>query len=102
MTDQSTLTIEQLEAAMQHCRVEEYYIHISMYRDTVNITLSKYATGQSRTEVSVKGEGPTVRDAFANALANFPKNPLDGASKWATNRLESPEPIEDGTFTETQ
>lgn len=96
-------TILELEAALTKCRADELTCFVSFYGKRVSVSLTKHAfTGGSSTEFNVKGEGDTVTEAFRMAFNNFPKNPLDGASKWKSDRLPMPgdEPV-DGQFTET-
>ena len=96
-------TIVELEAAVTRCREQEVNCSLYFYGGKVNVTLSKSAySGGNNTEYNVKGEGITVEEAFRNAFNNFPKNPLDGASKWQSDRLAAPEKVEEATFTETK
>lgn len=82
----------------------EYMMFLSMYRgasglETVRCTLEKGSTyGKFHMKVEANGETPS--EAFENALRQFPPNPLDGASRWDTNRITGS--VEDGQFTETE
>lgn len=92
-------TITELEAALTKCRSDELTCFVSFYGKKVSVSLTKYAyTGGNNTEFNVKGEGDTVAEAFEMAFNNFPKNPLDGASRWKSDRLTGP--VTEGEFTE--
>lgn len=96
--------ITELEAALARCRADGCTCFIAFYSSKVNVTISKSAySGSNNTEFTVKGEGDSVAEAFDMAFNNFPKNPLDGASKWVNNRLAAPnETPVDATFTEVK
>ena len=91
-------TIEQLNAGIARARAEGYTVFVSLCGKTVSVSLRKYRIGDSQFAMDVKGEGDTVEAAFAVCFANFPKNPLDGAGAFATDRLTGP--ITEGEFTE--
>lgn len=95
MTDTN---IADLETAFARCRQEEYTCFVSFYGETVGVSISKRAsTKRPGLSLDVKSEAPTVSEAFAKCFANFPVNPLDGASEWHSARLAASE----GQFTET-
>jgi hypothetical protein len=94
-------SLAELETAFVRCREQELTCFVSFYSKKVGVTLTKYAyTGGNNTEFQVKGEGDSVAEAFDMAFNNFPKSPLDGASKWKSDRLAAPEKVEEATFTD--
>lgn len=93
--------IEQLEAGLARCIAMECTCFVSFYSKKVHVSISKAAyVGTNNVAFDVKGDGDTVREAFERCFANFPTNPLDGVSKWASSQLPPP-PAEDAVFTET-
>lgn len=88
--------IEELDTAFRRCIAEGYTTFVSFYGNKVHVTLTKRGTNSLQMEV--RGEGDTVAGAFTTAFANFPQNPLDGASRWHDPRLSGP--VSEGVFTE--
>ena len=94
-------SLTEIQTAFDSLTAQGFTFFFSHYSKKYHITLTKSSyTGSNSTEMTVKGEGDTITECVEHALNNFPKNPLDG-SRWKTDRLAAPEPVEEGTFTET-
>jgi hypothetical protein len=90
-------TLADLETAFARCRADEYTCFVSFYGDKIGVSISRRtSTKNPGLSIDVKSEAYTVSEAFAKAFANFPTNPLDGASEWHSARLAASE----GQFTE--
>lgn len=99
--DEHTGRVHELDLAFRKCLAEGYTTFVSSCGSRVSVSLHKYAhSGTPGLTMEVRAEAPTVAEAFEKAFANFPKNPLDGATRWADNRIAAP--VEDGEFTETK
>lgn len=91
------MNLTELQAALDRCIANGYTVFVSHYSHKVHVTLSRHGYGAHAMSVEVKGEGDTVAEAFESTFRNFPTNPLDGVSHWASNQLG----VSDGEFTET-
>jgi len=92
-----------LNAIAERVLSGEFHMYLSMYRgssghESVRCTLEKGST-YGKFHLKVESTGETPAEAFENALRQFPPQPLDGASRWDTQRLSPP--AEDGVYTET-
>lgn len=95
----TTFYLTELQTAVDRCLDTGFTCFVSFYASKVHVTLNKYAhSGTPGLAMEVKAEGVTVIEAFERALANFPANPLDGATKWHDPRIAGP--ITEGEFTE--
>ena len=96
----SPSAIEDLEKAFKTCVAEGYTAFISFYGNKVHATLTKRGNNAGGLQMEVRSEGDSVSEALTGCFANFPINPLDGATRWKDNRLTAP--VEEGVFTETK
>lgn len=94
----TTHSLSELQTALDKCRADGFVCFVSIYGPNVHVTLNKYATSTSKLSMKVEAEGATMAEAFEQAFANFPSNPLDGATKWHDPRLAAP--ITEGEFNE--
>lgn len=97
------IDFEKLNEIARRVTEGEYHLYLSMYRgsgghETCRCSLEKGST-YGKFHMKVEGTGETPSEAFEAALRQFPPQPLDGASRWDTQRIAGP--VEDGQFNET-
>lgn len=90
-------TLQEVSDAFDRVIADGFSFFASFYGKKWHVTLNKYT--YQGVALEVKGNGDTIFEAVETALNNFPKNPLDGSSRWASDRLTH---VENGEFTETQ
>lgn len=84
------ITIADLDQALTFCRTNEYNFSLYCYgAGKITVSLGKKVYSD-HTEVAIRGTGDTVAEALEAALRQFPTNPLDGVSRWASNQLAAP------------
>jgi len=96
---ETRFTLAELDQIAARCKADDYQLIIVTSGDDVHLTLEKGST-YGKMHMKFSAEAPTVSEAFAKALANFPANPVGAV--WDTKRLsqQPAAPVEDGEFVE--